>query len=77
MNVTAPKTVAMKSMPLLVVLILTRKQAQWQWRFCADEHKHKWAMILVHLDKRIKEVEAYIGSNLDVVGFQAKREIIE
>ena len=77
MNITAPKTVAMKSMPLLVVLVLTRKQVQWQWRFCAGEHKHTWAMVLMHLDQRIKEVEAYIGGNLDISGFQAKREIVE
>lgn len=77
MNVTAPKTVAMKSMPELVVLILTRKQVQWQWRFCACEHKHTWAMVLTHLDQRIKEVEARIGGNLYIFGFRAKREIVE
>lgn len=77
MNVTAPKTVAERVMPRLVVLVLARKQARWQWRFCADEHKHTWVLVLDAMDKRIKEVERYIACNLDVPGFKAKREIIE
>lgn len=77
MNNTAPKTVALKAMPMLVSLVLSRKQARWQWRFCADEHKHTWVLVLEEMDKRIKEVEHYISCNLDVPGFKAKREIIE
>lgn len=77
MNITAPKTVALKALPRLVSLVLARKQARWQWRFCADEHKHTWVMVLQEMDKHIAVVEEYIASNLDMPGFQAKREVVE
>lgn len=77
MNITAPKTVGLKAMPRLVSLVLARKQARWQWRFCADEHKHTWALVLQEMDTHIAVVEDYIACNLDIPGFKAKREIIE
>lgn len=77
MNNTAPKTVALMALPKLVLLIQSRKQARWQWKYSADEHHHKWVLVLEHLDRRIKALERYIGDNLDIKGFQAKREIIE
>jgi len=77
MNVTAPKTVAEKALPMLVTLLATRKQARWQWRFCADEHKHTWTLVLMHLDERIKRIEKFIGNNLEVDGFHGKREVDE
>lgn len=77
MNITAPKTVADSTLPLLVTLVLARKQARWQWRSCADEHKHKWAMIVNRLDARIRLGESYVDDHLDTHGFHVKREIVE
>ena len=77
MNVTAPKIVALKALPVLVNLIQARKQARWQWKFGADEHQHRWALVLAYQDTRIAELEQYIADNLDLPGFHAKREIVE
>ena len=77
MNVTAPKTVADKALPLLVTLIQARKQARWQWRFGADEHKHRWVLVLSRLDERIRAAEKYIATQMDMDAFQAKRELVE
>ncbi len=77
MMVTAPKIVAKSAMPLLVMLILARKQARWQWKYGADEHKHAWVLVLHHMDERIKACENYIAQQLDMTAFHAKREIIE
>ncbi len=77
MNITAPKVVALKALPRLVTMIQTRKQARWQWKYAADEHKHRWALVLAIVDTRIAELETYIGANLDIAGFRAKREIVE
>jgi hypothetical protein len=73
MNKTAPKTVALKALPVLMRLVLSRKQARWQWRFCADEHKRTWVLVLDILDKRIFEIEKFIGDNLEQPGFHAKK----
>ena len=77
MNTTAPKTVALQALPKLVLLIQTRKQARWQWKHGADEHKHHWTMVLDILDRRIGDIERYIGNTMDIDGFRAKREIVE
>ena len=77
MNITAPKTVALQALPKLGLLIMTRKQARWQWKHGADEHKHHWAMVLDILDRRIEATERYIGDTMDIAGFRAKREIVE
>ena len=77
MNITAPKTVALQALPKLVLLIQTRKQARWQWKHGADEHQHRWVLVLGHLDARIKALERYIEDNMEIAGFRAKREIIE
>ena len=77
MNVTAPNTVAMNTLPLLVALVQARKQAKWQWQNCADEHKHRWTQVLVVLDARIATGEGLLGSLLDTPGFRVKRVIVE
>ena len=77
MNVTAPKTVANSVLPLLVTLLAARKQARWQWKTCADEHQHRLSMVVYHLDKRIAQGEAHLGSMLDIPGFRMKREVNE
>ena len=77
MNVTAPKTVANSVLPLLVALVESRKQARWQWRTCADEHKHTWSLVVYHLDRRIRQGETHLGSMLDIAGFHMKREVVE
>ena len=77
MNITAPKIVALKAMPRLVTLIQARKQARWHWAYGADEHQHRWSLVIAIQDARIAELEKYIGDNLDIVGFHGKREIVE
>jgi len=77
MNETATNTAARGTLPLLVNLVMTRKQARWQWGNCADEHKHKWALIIAILDSRIELGERYLSELLDVPGFRAKREVVE
>lgn len=77
MNVTAPKTVADSTLPLLVTLVQARKQARWQWKECADEHAHRWADVVEVLDQRIKAGEAYLADVLEVPGFRVKREIVK
>ena len=77
MNVTAPNTVARSTLPLLVVLVMARKQARWQWVNCADEHKHKWTEVIAGLDGRIAGGEIVLGNNLDIPGFRVKREVVE
>ena len=77
MNVTAPKLVASSVLPLLVTLVQARKQARWQWKHCADEHKHHWSLVIYHLDERIAQGEYRLGSMLDLCGFRVKREIVE
>jgi len=77
MNKTAPETVARSTLPLLVNLVQTRKQARWQWANCADEHKAVWAMVVQILDERIRLGEDYLSKVMDVPGFRVKREIVE
>jgi hypothetical protein len=77
MNITAPKTVANITLPLLVTLVQARKQARWQWKNCADEHKHKWSMVVYHLDERIAAGEYFLAQQLDMDAFHTKREIVE
>jgi len=77
MNVTAPKVAANSVLPLLVTLVQTRKQARWQWRNCADEHKHTWAMVVYNIDERITQGEKHLESMLGLCGFHIKREIVE
>ena len=77
MNVTAPNTVARATIPLLVTLVQSRKQARWQWANSADEHKHVWSLIIEILDERIRLGEEYLSKVLDIPGFRIKREIVE
>jgi len=77
MNTTAPVTVADSVMPLLITLIQARKQARWQWVNGADEHNHKWVLVIARLDERIGQCEKAIASYLDLDAFRAKREIVE
>lgn len=77
MNETAPQTAARSTLPLLVNLVRTRKQARWQWANCADEHKHVWALVIAILDSRIELGERYLSELLDVPGFRVKREVVE
>lgn len=77
MNVTAPDTAARATLPLLVNLVQTRKQARWQWAHCADEHAHVWTLVIEILDERIRLGEEYLSKLLNVPGFRVKREIVE
>lgn len=77
MNNTEPKTVADSTLPLLVTLVQARKQARWQWRNCADEHKRTWTRVLERLDTRIEAGEIILARRLDLKGFRIKREIVE
>ena len=77
MNVTAPKTAANSILPLLVTLVQARKQARWQWRHCADEHKHTWALVVYNLDERITQGEKHLEEMLDLCSFHIKREVVE
>lgn len=77
MIATAPNTVANNTLPLLVTLILSRKQARWQWSHCAGEHKQKWVYVLKVLDARIKNREAALASQMDMFTFRMKREMVE
>lgn len=77
MNVTGPNKVADGTLPLLVTLVTARKQARWQWKNCADEHKHRWTLVVDRLDARIMQGEKVLAEQLDFVGFRVKREIVE
>ena len=77
MNVTAPQTVADRLLPRLVALIESRKQARWQWANSANEHTHKWVLVITRLDWLITEAETHIAGHLDMDAFRAKREIVE
>ena len=77
MSKTAPDTVARSTLPLLVTLVVTRKQARWQWANCADEHKHVWTLVVQILDERIRLGEEYLSKVMGVPGFRVKREIVE
>lgn len=73
MNQTGPDNVARSLLPLLVTLMSARKQAHWQWRNCADEHKHRWTAVIGILDKRLLKLERRIASTLGLRAFRAKR----
>lgn len=77
MNVTAPKTVADSTLPLLVALVQARKQARWQWKHAAGEHRHRWVQVLMVLDVRIGAGERVLAEHLDIPSFRVKREIVE
>ena len=77
MNNTAPTTAARSTLPLLVTLVMARKQARWQWANCADEHQHVWALIIAVLDSRIELGERYLAELMDMPGFRVKREVVE
>jgi hypothetical protein len=77
MDDVSAQAVADSSLPLLVVLIESRKQALWQHRHCADEHKRKWRLVLQRLDDRIATGEKVIADRMDIVGFRVKREIVK
>jgi hypothetical protein len=76
-NVTAPKTAANSVLPLLVTLLAARKQARWQWKHCADEHKHAWQLVVYNIDERIKQGEKHLEGMLDLYSFRLKREVVE
>jgi len=61
----------------LCTLVMTRKQARWQWKHCADEHSHKWIRILDELDSRIHRGEDVIAALMEIPGFRVKREMGE
>jgi hypothetical protein len=77
MNNTAPKTVADHTLPLLVTLVMARKQARWQWRNCADANKHRWTLVIDRLDERIALREKVLEGHLNLCGFRVKREVVE
>ena len=77
MNNTAPNTVANSTLPLLVTLVLARKQARWQWTNCAGEHKHKWVEVIEHLDEQIVKGEKSVADRMDLLAFRVKREVVE
>ena len=61
----------------LCTLVIARKQARWQWANCADEHQHKWTVVIAKLDTRIERGEAIVGTIMDIPGFRMKREIVK
>lgn len=77
MNVTAPKTVADSTLPLLVTLVSAKKQALWQWKHSAPEHNHKWVLVITRLEERIKTGERLLAGQLGLATLHTKREIIE
>jgi len=77
MNVTATQTVADSTLPLLVALVQARKQARWQWKHAAGEHKHRWVQVLIILDARINAGERVLAEHLDIPSVRIKREIVE
>jgi len=77
MDITAPSTVANSTLPLLVTLVIARKQARWQWANCANQHKHRWTLVIAHLDERIKKGEKSVGDRMDLLAFRVKRSIVE
>ena len=77
MNVTAPKTVADSTLPLLVALVQARKQARWQWKHAAGEHAHRWTQVIIVLDARISAGERVLADHLGIPSFRVKREIVE
>lgn len=74
MNVTAPKTVADSTLPLLVTLVSAKKQALWQWKNAAPEHSRRWILVITRLEERIKEGERVVGDHLNIPGFRVQRE---
>ena len=77
MNENKANVLTDSMLPLLVTLVVARKQARWQWANCADEHKHKWTVAVDALDARIERGEALVSSLMDIQGFRMKREIVE
>ena len=77
MNVSETNAAARSTIPLLVTLVLSRKQARWQWANCAGEHKHVWTLIIEILDERIRLGENYLARRLGIPGFRIKREVVE
>lgn len=77
MDSVYPNTVADRTLPRLVTLTLARKQARWQWRNCADEHKHRWTLVIDRLDDRIAAGERLLASRLELNTFRVKREVVE
>jgi hypothetical protein len=77
MNVTAANHVADGVLPLLVTLVQARKQARWQWKHCADEHKHRWTCIIARLDERISMGEKVVDEHMNLLGFHVKRMVVE
>ena len=70
-------TIADSTLPLLVTLVAARKQARWQWANSADEHKHKWTVVIAKLDTRIAAGESVVGCLMGIEGFRTKREVVE
>ena len=69
--------VADSVLPLLTTLVDARKQARWQWKHCADEHKHRWTCIVARLDERISMGEKVVEEHVGLLGFHVKRVIVE
>jgi len=76
MNINSTKTVADGTLPLLVTLVLARKQALYHWEHCSGEHKHKWAMVCARLDERITIGEKVLKNHLDLLAFHINWEIV-
>lgn len=77
MSDTGPITVADSILMLLVTLVQARKQARWQWKHCAGEHKHKWTVVVDRLDHRIETGERMVAERMEMFTFHTKREIVE
>lgn len=72
-----PHAVADTILPALVTFVIARKQARWQWKHAADEHKHEWTVVVQRLDARIARGEKALGQRMEMTGFRMKREIVE
>lgn len=77
MKETTMNIVADRVLPLLVTLVQARKQARWQYKAAAGEHKERWECVITRLDERISMGEKVLEAEMNLVGFRVKREVIE
>ena len=66
--------VATKSLPRLEMYYAARKQARWQYKAAAGEHKAAWIAVQNILDRQIERLEADVARGLGIGRYRGKRE---
>lgn len=73
MNASSITRSALEYLPGLEVLYHAQRQARWQYKAAAGEHKGRWIAVLKQLDTKIDAEEAKVAKGLGISSYRGKR----